>query len=931
MSETKNNTPSASSGQQGKPVRKRRLLKIVGAIVVLLLVVVALLPYIIPATWLASAIEQAAKAHIRGTFSLGAVSWGWLGGVEIDGVRIGETSEFGGGTFLKVSRVNLHVSFLDLLRKKVTVKSVTVKSPEASLIRNPEGAWNYEKIFAGRGSARPVALASVAPVPQPGGFDVAVERVRVEDGVLKLDDRKTNVRLTASGINASVDADFGADTIKGDAKVSFDLVQADGKGRFELAASDLSIPKQQTPDMLGKTSGRGTITLTGIDIGEAIAQAAPQFGRDLAAGKLTLSIDFQNSGGNIKAAAKGGQIKGLVLGRAAGFAAPVSVGDVAVSFDASATQSQAGTAATLDSLEVSTAFAEIAASGKADVTQNGQKVSAKARGSVDPAALPRGLVDLPAELSTSGRAKFEAAFEGTPAPGKFSAVVDAGAMRVVYGSALKKETGVAAAVNVTGEVLKGMISAEKAGVTLAGGTIDAKGTFDTDNKIAAWDIAADLTKLNVSDYYPGSKSLVVAGGFKNSGKFLLTTPKRSSSFSVDTKFDNLSLDVTDKPGTEVVVSGATAFTSERAEMSGLVLNVGGMPITVEGTILTPLAKPNGTIKLRGREISVDSLAAVADALASAVPAAPEQAAKAAPPAPAGTTEKTPAQKAETAGRAYLNNANVNIDAAVDRFTYQDYAGSNLKVDAGLVAGKALVRKITVDIFGGTVDVKYEADLLAGDIPFDVNIVVARIRAAETAKAFVSKWLPGLPLSNLVDVKLQAAGSGGALSTVSGKGSVDISDGTLSFGGLPGPVAALLAGLDLANIPVPKLNIPLEISKGVLAYNYAVRAGDYGVFIDVSAALAGRSTQKVGIILPGGSQKLHLFSLENGKRIDVDERQLLADLARAQLTGAFLKKETKPGESEARPAKDQAMEQIGTTILDILTKDKEKDKTDSGKK
>ena len=77
--------------------------------------------------------------------------------------------------------------------------------------------------------------------------------------------------------------------------------------------------------------------------------------------------------------------------------------------------------------------------------------------------------------------------------------------------------------------------------------------------------------------------------------------------------------------------------------------------------------------------------------------------------------------------------------------------------------------------------------------------------------------------------------------------------------------------------------------------------------------------------------MHLFSLENGKRIDVDERQLLADLARAQLTGAFLKKETKPGESEARPAKDQAMEQIGTTILDILTKDKEKDKTDSGKK
>ena len=109
-----------------KPVKKHRLLKVLAGVFVLFVVAVALLPYIVPATWLAGAIEQAAKAHVKGTFTLGAVSWGWFGGVRVDDINIGETSESGGGTFLKVSRVNVHVSFLDLLRKKVTVKSVVV-------------------------------------------------------------------------------------------------------------------------------------------------------------------------------------------------------------------------------------------------------------------------------------------------------------------------------------------------------------------------------------------------------------------------------------------------------------------------------------------------------------------------------------------------------------------------------------------------------------------------------------------------------------------------------------------------------------------------------------------------------------------------------------------------------------------------------------
>jgi hypothetical protein len=466
------------------------------------------------------------------------------------------------------------------------------------------------------------------------------------------------------------------------------------------------------------------------------------------------------------------------------------------------------------------------------------------------------------------------------------------------------------------------ISADKLDVILSGGRITGSGTFDQVAKAAEWRMDADFEGVNVADYYPGSKPLAVAGGFKHTGRFFLGTSKRASDFVLETEFNNLSLDVKDNPGVEVGISGRESANSARAQATDLVVTVGGMPITVNADVQTPLEKPTGKITVRGREISVDSLMAVARALQSAVPAQPEPSGRPVEPTQA---DKDTAAKAQAAARAYVSNANVNLDLAIDKMTYQNFTGNNLVVDAGLVAGKVIVRKAAVDIFGGKADLTTTTNLLTSEMPFEASLMVGKVQARDVAQPFVSRWLPGIPISNAVDVSMSVSGKLGGqaealLSSFNGKGTVEISDGTLVIGALPVPLTAALGIPSLDNVPVPSLKIPLDLQNGLMRYAFAVPAGKYKLSFDVEARLAGAFRQKVALVMPGTGQSIRLFSVENGRRIEVDPRELIADVAKAQLMGAIGPKvETQPGQEPSK--EEQVLQGVGA-VLDILTGKKE---------
>ena len=162
--------------------------------------------------------------------------------------------------------------------------------------------------------------------------------------------------------------------------------------------------------------------------------------------------------------------------------------------------------------------------------------------------------------------------------------------------------------------------------------------------------------------------------------------------------------------------------------------------------------------------------------------------------------------------------------------YQKYTGTNLRVDAGIVGGKALVRKATVNIFGGTVDLTTTVDLGKESMPMQASIAVAKFQPNELVGEYLSRWLPGLSVSSLVDMALSTSGelgdAKGILSNLTGSGAVDIAEGVLSLGQLPAALSAVMGDLNLDAVKFPKLNIPLEVADGAVSYNYALPAGKY---------------------------------------------------------------------------------------------------------
>jgi len=924
--EIKTDAAAASPG----PGKRRLWLKILGVVVAVVIVVVALLPYIMPTKWLAAIVERAAKSNIRGPVSIGGVSWGWLGGVNVNEITIGEAPEFGAGTFVKVSRVSVQVSFLDLLSKKITVKSVTVDKPQITLVRNEQGAWNFDKLFALRKRGMPIAVAAVGPDPT-AGFDltkVSVGRVRVREGSLSLQDRKDKISLDVTDIAASVDADFSGETITGKADASFGIAQAAGKGTFELAANDINVPKTASADALRKAAVNGTITLTGIDVAEAAAAVKPDL-KDLAAGKLTIAINYDLKNGTAKLSAKNGTLKGLTLGKGLVANAPMAIGDVTVGFDVTAVQSADAASVAVKSLDLSMPFGSVGVTGKGDFGKAAQSVSMKASGSIDPAAIPKGLVSLPPEFQSSGSTKFDVSFEGNPQPKTVSVSLDATPMKVAYGGVLRKNSGVPFALALNGGMSGNLFTADKIVVTLSGGQVSGSGAFDSDASAASWNIGANFKGLNISDYYPGSKSLVASGGFTNSGKFFLTTPKRASSFVVDAKFDNFSLDATDTPGTEAVISGAVAMDSVKAQAQNLVVTLGGSPLTVDALVQTPLERPTGKVTIRGREISVDKLMAVATALQSSVPAA--EGAKAAP-APKPGEEKTAAEKARTAANVYLDNANVTLEVAIDRLTYDKYTGDSVSVDAAVQAGKATLRKCSVNMFGGTIDITANTDLTSSSMPLDAAVKIASVQTNSFTQKYLSKWLPAMGFNGTASVDMSAKGNlGGSrqsvLDSFSGSGLVDILNGVLSIGELPPALGAALPGLSLLSIPFPEQKIPLTLANGAVSYEYLVPGKPHSIFVEGKTYLSGAYVQKVGIVPFGSDARIHLLDIESGKKTFVNPAEFVADLAKAQLTGILRKPAAPEAAQGAQPQskEGQAIQGIGNLIEGLTGKKEQKQK------
>jgi len=899
------------------PKKRRLLLKILAALFVLVVLVVVFLPYLVPSAWIAAVAEKGIKAAINRDAVLGEVSWGWLSGVKVRDIKVAEREDFGGGVFLDVGAVSFHVDLARLvwsLGESVTINSLVIDSPRVSIVRTADGRLNIETLSRRPAGAAPGPLcAALGPAGAPS-LDLAVSRVRVTNGAVVFKDLATGATVETAALEAVVKADFSTPRVQGGAEVSFELVQGTQNAAVAAEVESFAVDRRASPAVFKTAAARGTLKIEGIEIAEALADV-PGVTSDFASGRLFLEVDYEIEEGKIDVAAANGRIDDLVLAGAAVASGPVEIGDITLSLKGHGDMAKLPSSLVLDSLEIAAPFARVAA-GAPSLDPGALDVSFS--GSVEPALVPSGLIDFGEGLEVSGEAGFTGRVRTAERPMSFSASVDASALGVSSGS-LAKAAGTRAVIEACARITTDpvVLVFDRVALLLDGGFVDGTAEFDHSSKAAAWRLSGDFEKLDLARYLKTAEPIVLTGGLTHYGRFILGARLRESDFVMETKFADLAADVPSRSGTELKLAGEASVNSARATTSGLVAVLGGEPLTVDANIHRPLSRPTGKVTARAEELDFDNLAALVEALRKAAAAEGEAPV---PSEPSEDDQEAAAEKGFFAKLAdiYMNNADVTLDLKADRVQLRGYAGADFLVDAGLVAGKVLLRQGGFDIYRGRITLESTVDLSREEMPAQFSLDVAAVQAGEPVEKFLSNFLYGVDFAGVMNLSMAASGSLGGTGekiaqSFDGDGSFTVTDGVLSLPGLAGALAQFSPGLEFSRQVFDELKGTLRLEKGTLTGRAEIPRGDGTFIIEGRVSHTGDNSQVVSVVPAEIGTPIRLVTVQNGK---VRYEALPEDLLKAGLISIIGRELEKSGESDDRSDRDKAVELLRDVLSNI---------------
>ncbi|HEU4402703.1 MAG TPA: AsmA family protein [Candidatus Polarisedimenticolia bacterium] len=154
---------------------------------------------------------------------------------------LAESTRYPGRDFLQAESLALRVGLLDLLRGRVTVKSIVLNRPVLTLIRDEGGRWNFDDLL--RRASTP---GSKGAAPSGEGPPLRIDRVIVHDGRVRVYDdavvpgarsevviAPVEARVGGWGGGADTEIDLSAGLGKSRVTTSARLIAADGRSRLE--------------------------------------------------------------------------------------------------------------------------------------------------------------------------------------------------------------------------------------------------------------------------------------------------------------------------------------------------------------------------------------------------------------------------------------------------------------------------------------------------------------------------------------------------------------------------------------------------------------------------------------------------------------------------------------------------------------------------
>ncbi|MGE4469885.1 MAG: AsmA family protein [Desulfovibrio sp.] len=130
----------------------------------------------------------------------------WIG-VDTGAVRLGNPQGFGDDPFVSLQSASVSLQVLPLLSGSVQVGQIDVQGLTANLIRNPNGAANWEAIGSQDPAATPEGETTPAESSQGEagqGLDLSIGGLKVTDANIVFDDRQAGKRFALQGLNLSL-------------------------------------------------------------------------------------------------------------------------------------------------------------------------------------------------------------------------------------------------------------------------------------------------------------------------------------------------------------------------------------------------------------------------------------------------------------------------------------------------------------------------------------------------------------------------------------------------------------------------------------------------------------------------------------------------------------------------------------------------------
>jgi AsmA protein len=182
----------------------RRTVRILLVVLAVIIVFVLVAPFLIPVNQFRPTIEEKASAALGRKVDVGNLSLSlFTGSLAADNLAIADDPKFSSSPFLTAKSIKVGVELLPLIfHKDLNITGIVIDSPGVTLLRSPNGEWNYSSFGAAAGKSQgktPPAQAQQPSSANAGEF--SVEKLELRDGSVVIGSTNSQKRTTYDKLN----------------------------------------------------------------------------------------------------------------------------------------------------------------------------------------------------------------------------------------------------------------------------------------------------------------------------------------------------------------------------------------------------------------------------------------------------------------------------------------------------------------------------------------------------------------------------------------------------------------------------------------------------------------------------------------------------------------------------------------------------------